>query len=137
MDFENSQWNRINRAIENNPAVPTIPDSTELTAAGVVTENPKLTAPIKLTAHNELPTNITTVKTNSATTKNLSDHDHTKDNDKIEVDSASSDEDHETENIKPVNSINEAERSINLRSGTKIMPSSTKRVRFRLNPSKK
>jgi hypothetical protein len=102
-----------------------------------VTDKPELTAPIELTAHNELPTDITTVKTNSSVAEDLSDHDHTKDTDKIEVDSASSDEDNETENIKPVNSINESERSINLRSGTKIMPSSTKKVRFRLNPSKK
>jgi hypothetical protein len=133
---ENSQWNRINRAIENNPAVPHMPDSTELTTAGVVTDNPELTDPIELTANNESPPNLTTVNKSQSITKELSDHDHTENKDKPEVDSASSDEDNETENIKPVNSINEGGRSINLRSGTKLIPSNIKKVRFRLNPSK-
>jgi hypothetical protein len=55
---------------------------------------------------------------------------------KHEIDSASSDEDHEIRSNTPVNHNDKAERSINLRSGKKLIPSSVKKVRFRLNPSK-
>jgi hypothetical protein len=41
-----------------------------------------------------------------------------------------------TESTKPVVVIDEAARSINIRSGTKIFPSRQKKVRFRLNPLK-
>jgi hypothetical protein len=85
----------------------------------------------------ELIADITTVKTNFPVNKEIHDHpDQNKDSDKNEVDSASSDEDHVTESTKPVLAIDEAEISINLRSGTKIFPSRQKKVRFRLNPPK-
>ncbi len=128
--FENSQWNRIKQAVENNPEVPIVPDSTELTAAGLITENSETTT------QNDLTTDISTEHTSPLVSKRV--HDEIQNNipEKHDIDSASSDEDHEIQNNTPVNQNDEAGRSINLRSGTKLIPSSIKKVRFRLNPPK-
>jgi hypothetical protein len=130
-EFETSQWHKINQAIESNKAVPIVPDSTELTAPGLITENPEVTA------QNDLTTDISSEHTKPLVPKRVHDQVQNNISEKHDIDSASSDEDHETQSNTPVNHNDEAERSIKLRSGTKLIPSSSKKVRFRLNPSKK
>jgi hypothetical protein len=49
-EVDNLRWHKIKQAIEENHTVPTIPESTELTIAGIVTDNPELTVPIESTA---------------------------------------------------------------------------------------
>jgi hypothetical protein len=129
-EFETSQWHKINQAIESNKAVPTVPDSTELTAAGLITKNPEVTA------ENDLTTDISTEHTKPLVPKRVHDQVQNNISEKHNIDSASSDEDQETRSNTPVNQNDETGRSINLRSGTKLIPSSIKKVRFRLNPPK-
>jgi hypothetical protein len=133
-DVENSQWKKITQAIENNHAVPTMPDSTELTTAGIITENTELTAPIELTNTVKLKPSMSLNTLDSSVNKKFHNTDETEHISKNDIDSASSDEDHETESTKPISVIDETARSIKLRSGTKIFPGRQKKVRFKLNP---
>jgi hypothetical protein len=129
-DVNTSQWEKINQALENNHSIPTMPDSTELTTAGITTNNPELTAPIEFTNTNTLVPTTSSTNTNSPVNTELHKTDGNEHIGNNEIDSASSDEDHETESNKPTSVIDEPARSINLRSGTKIFPGRQKKVRF-------
>jgi hypothetical protein len=65
-----------------------------------------------VTAPNELTANISKTSTKPLVNKNINDHDQNGIFDKNEIDSGSSDEDHEAKSITPVNPINGVTRSI-------------------------
>jgi hypothetical protein len=133
-EFVKSQVQRINQTIQSHPTVPVIPDSTKLTTTGLVTEDPELPSPVDLSAPKDFTPNSHTINTSPLLKTKLQDTVQFDNFDKLEIDSASSDEDHVPEITKPASTLDETARSINLRSGTKTFPSRQKRVRFKLNP---